>query len=212
MNILVVGMHKSGSTALFNIIRFCFIGRGDSIYSTWYGNYNEKNRKKINLVKIHNFDESLKDWADIIFNPKRGIRDSMSSNKRCLAEIRPWDKYDFEELLVRVAKQYASWKPYADYEFVYEDFIDNPTKIISEIAETLCVSVNPQNIYDSLMALTLNKNKKFGLQTPYVMCSPLSIGEMKVGGYNKYLTKEDLEIIEEYEKHNQDIMELRDRR
>lgn len=192
MNILVAGMHKSGSTALFNIIRFCF----EDVYSSWCGYYNEKNEAKTHLLKTHAYSKELRDWADIIFTTKRDMKDSISSAKRFLTtENIP---YDFNEYLKLNTKYYNDWKEYSDYEFVYERYIEDPIKIITEISSVLGVSIDAEKVYSMLMELISDKSLIFGDYTNHIITSKNLVGKMIVGGYADYLTKEEIEAIDSY--------------
>jgi len=199
MKVLVAGMQKSGSTALFNIIRLCFIESGSVPHSSWYHFYEPKNISVHHVVKVHALEEDFREWADIIFTAKRDIRDSMSSAKRCLKEFMPKGDYDFDEVLKLNTGYYFDWKPYSDYEFVYEDYTTNHTKVIAEIAEKLGVSINPKEVYSKLIDLTYNC-KSFGIHTPHLITSHFHVGKMQVGGYRDFLTEDEIEGIYKYGK------------
>ena len=192
MKILVAGMHKSGSTALFNIIRLCF----KDVYSSWCDYYNEKNESKIHLVKTHSYSKELMEWADIIFTTKRDMKDSTASIKRFLmAEKIP---YNFDKYLKLNTEYYEDWKEYSDYEFVYEQYIEDPIKIINEIALMLNVSIDAELIYSMLGELISDKSLVFGDHTNHMITSKNLIGKMIVGGHAEYLTKEEIDKVDSY--------------
>lgn len=102
MNITVVGMPQSGTTAIYNIVNFIFRLTGFKVKNLLYHPtvmhkakrgklYEVRNEEylreytgdEILIVKEHHFIPFLcNQWSDIIFVVKRDIRDSIASRRR----------------------------------------------------------------------------------------------------------------------------------
>ena len=108
MNVLVVGIPQSGSTALYNIIKcyldFNNIEHENFLYKAYKNDpFPRRDKNVVNdaylrnvkdprwkgaritetvLMKEHHYNEFLSGWADIIFLCRRDIRDSIASRRR----------------------------------------------------------------------------------------------------------------------------------
>jgi hypothetical protein len=131
-NVLVAGMEQSGSTLLFNIIRQIFLQKTIELYSCFYTDYVLSNYKDYQLVKIHNYNENIKNWARVIITTRRDIRDAIASH------IRRYGRYiPVEAIHHRLMTDYYGWEKVSNYEFVYEKYMNNKIIIIQELISVL---------------------------------------------------------------------------
>ena len=77
MNVLIAGMPRTASTAIFNIVRFIFEEKEMEYYSCL--KYDKSKEKENNVLKIHQYSPKFEKWFDIIILPIRDIRDVVCS-------------------------------------------------------------------------------------------------------------------------------------
>lgn len=143
MKILVAGMGRSGSTALYNIIRIAC----------------ERAGKTIRLNKTHGYNAKLHKWADMIFTSKRDMRDVVISDilfesRKCvMANVKKATPDALGRRCKRHLKLHADWQQYSDYEFAYERFVATPAAVIKEVLSVLGIKGDVQKIHNDLCKL-----------------------------------------------------------
>ncbi len=135
MNIISAGLHRSGSTWLFNVLRLIFLETNQEIYSCFMP-FDQAQFKSNNIVKIHKYHPSALNFADFIFLTKRDLRDiAASAVRRKLIPLKLEAIIDY--LTEVVNKEYLPWKPFIDLEIEYEKLIKNKRSYIALIGEKL---------------------------------------------------------------------------
>ena len=164
MKILVAGMGRSGSTALFNIIRI-ILNKKNINYKS---NYTHRHESGNSLIKYHGYDEVLKNTSDYIFTTKRELKDCLGSHFRFTHE--PKGKRTLKELCDQYLHYHIIWEKHSTYEFVYEKYKKDPVKIVKEVASVLHFNdVNEKEVLEELEKQTKDitkGNKENGFQSP----------------------------------------------
>lgn len=209
MNVLIAGMPRSASTALFNIVRFIYEQKGVNYRSCWFEDHNKEDEKEYNVMKIHFFDEKIKDWADYIITPRRDIRDVISS----YYNVRSSRGNKAIDLATAYIGWYNDWVEYSNNIIEYKDFIDDSFSIVENISKDIGFdSIDSKKVIDDVNKTYDNaKNRKI----PVGMVSNHLFGHSHVtnggvGYYNDVLKKEEIkEINDKYKdwllKYNYEI-------
>lgn len=192
MNILVAGMGSCGSTLLCNLVKFCYENNNQTIQISLAHSYIPITTDNI-LLKTHDFSKELLDWADIILTARRDLRDAVVSNKRRFPGLFLTE----EDFLFKTNEEIVShqdWVLYSNYEFVYEDYFSDGARIVSELADTLHLTVdNPDTILNK--AEELKRVTDFGHNSKNLLMSSEHIGDGKIGKYKELLTDREQELI-----------------
>lgn len=193
MNVLVCGMGRAGSTAVFNIVKILLSEKYGDIYACHESNYDKKNQKKVNLLKTHNKDYD--GWADIIITTRRDIRDVMASFKQFHSTYKPANAAKWAKTFIN---WHQKWFDKSNYEVVYEEFMSDRNKIIDEIANILNVeSYNITHIndkIDELKEIKVTKKLSFDKDT-LIHKKHISKHKGKVNIYNQILNKNEINSI-----------------
>jgi hypothetical protein len=154
IRILAAGMHRSGSTWLFNTLRMIFTSSGRTVYSCFFSEYDHQAAKgaTVHIAKTHQFDGVLSDRIegkrihyDYIFTTCRDLRDLAASTVR--AGIVPnRRKHIVQYLENTVIREYQDWAPYSDMEIRYEEMMQNKEAQIALISEKLGISISAPNV------------------------------------------------------------------
>lgn len=157
--ISVVGPTQSGSTMLFNLLRFIYMDtyKVDSCWVADYikGNYSECD---ILIVKCHAFREILQKDSDEIFLPIRDLRDcviSTAKRKGLKGQKMPslsikWRIGKFIRFIHKNIDYFESWENDATYILKYEDFKADPSKGLKAIANHLSISLTDEDVREVL--------------------------------------------------------------
>lgn len=197
--IVIAGMRHSGSTALFNIVRLSLLVKQINFFSGYTEQTNLAHaiceNVDIILLKTHEIRDDIYKCADVILTTRRDIRNTVASAMR----------RDFPLLKnLGSATEYAKynrmlhdiWLKFSHYEFIYENFINDPLSSISYILDILGLSnVSARHIYSLLVDLPLNDYKNT-LLSPSHITDP----ERKLS----YVDTLDGEVIQKIEHHHQD--------
>ncbi len=170
--IIVAGMRHSGSTALFNIIRLTLEAL-ELEYISCYSEHNDcvtnvLDHKNNYLVKTHELRDDLLSIASIIFTARRDLRDAVASAKR-----RGFHTFKTIGGAVEYAKYnrglHDLWQPYSDYEFIYEEFMREPSVVINTVLQVLGAETVDQNkIYDNLIRLPTDRYEETLLSPTHI--------------------------------------------
>ena len=138
--ILVAGMRQSGSTALFNIVRFMFEAKGIDI-DTGYSEGEDfielpSTAHRPRLIKTHELREDLIASASFIFTTRRDLRNTVASAARrefylLKALLGPVNYANYNRRL------HDQWRIHSQFEFVYEAFVTDESATIDQIFRTL---------------------------------------------------------------------------
>lgn len=132
MNILIAGMGRSGSTALFNIVRELL--KDTDLYSHHEFEFDMGAQKTNNILKTHY--KEYDDWPDIILTARRNMIDVLASFKKFHGRY----SSDPPEVWVkRFLEWHEKWVDRTDYEMEYDRFVCAPITIIKEIAAVIGV-------------------------------------------------------------------------
>ena len=192
MNVLIAGMGRSGSTAIFNLVKTLLEGKYGEIYSVFEDDYRETECKEVNLIKTHFNDHG--EWADIIITTRRDIRDVISAFK----QFNPTYENKTEQWTKAFLDWHARWVNKTDYEVIYEIFINNREKIINEIATILDVeNYDIEDVNNKLDSLHNNRkiDGKFDKET-LIHRNHISKTKGKIGSYKEILSDAEINVIE----------------
>ncbi|MBA43118.1 MAG: hypothetical protein CMF62_03800 [Magnetococcales bacterium] len=168
--ISVVGPTQSGSTLLFNLIRF-ILQNFYVIDSCWVESFKkgeyDKNCEYL-IVKAHGYDQELKNKSDLIFLPIRDFRDSAISHAKRFGNNSDVYKKNNNKFNVKFYMKnikdnielFSKWKEYSNYIFNYEEYTKNNKKIIDEICHKFSLNLNQDQIDTVLKkSVELHKSK-----------------------------------------------------
>lgn len=155
MIIVSAGLHRSGSTWLYNTLRMIYIESGREVYGSFIDQYDSKNKTPIHIVKTHNYRLVTKEMASSIFMTVRDLRDIIASAVRRNL-IQP-TLADVEKYLDNVIKREWRWREFADMELKYEEVIKNKAKATSKIAKLLGVKIDPIKVSQLVESLEIPK-------------------------------------------------------
>ena len=136
LNILVAGMRHSGSTALFNAIRYIFESSGIE-YQSGYSETDEFKKlvihtDSVRIIKAHEMRDDLVDSADFIFTTKRDLRDTVASasrrNFKLLNQLGGCINYGKYNCMLHML-----WNGYSNFEFDFENYIENEVNELERI-------------------------------------------------------------------------------
>lgn len=134
--ILAAGMVRTGSTWLYNVLRYAYLNAGQRVYGCYASDYVTETQADVHVVKIHNYDDELRRRADLIFTCWRDLRDVAASAVR-----KGWvtgDAADLVPYLRRIlAMQYDAWEPCSDYEAMYPMIADMPLLAVRRLLARL---------------------------------------------------------------------------
>lgn len=144
--ISVVGPTQSGSTLLFNLLRFVYLELGQTVASCWYEDYfthNYRRHTDVLIVKIHKWSPQLKMRSDHLFMPIRDVRDAAISGATRYEKGKDF-QYLYAHMALNIAL-YHKWKPYAKL-FVYEQFVADRIAGLQSVIETLGVELTEEQM------------------------------------------------------------------
>jgi hypothetical protein len=150
--IVCAGIHHSGSTWIYNILRYAFMNAEKKVHADQYGKgaFDLKCNAEVYIAKTHLFWPELAEKADIVITSIRDIRDIIASAIRREEILGSATAVSAETQRI-IALEYEPWKAYSNYEMRYEEMIADRVgmalKILTlldlplEYAETICEDV-----------------------------------------------------------------------
>jgi hypothetical protein len=148
--ILVVGCYRSGTTALFNLVRLVLKHTGKDYDGYFWGGKTMSN-KEYQLVKTHTYSKAFAKKAYKIFIAYRKlseIKKSMSALKNVGDRYANAANLEYLETAQGFAKQ---WLAEADYIQHFDTLVNMPLLIIGDIYEELNIK------YDTKQAMKILK-------------------------------------------------------
>lgn len=143
--IIAAGAFRSGSTWLFNAIRFALIEGKKDCYSCWVDDFDAEKANKTDyvLIKIHQPSEEWRKKAWRIFTIHRDLRDVARSAIDFLS-IKNTD--DVLQCVGVAARDHAFWKQHCDRDYRYDQIAGFSSQIIRDIASSLDLALNNSQV------------------------------------------------------------------
>jgi|688.fasta_scaffold283559_2 hypothetical protein len=144
--ILSAGMHRSGSTLLFNILKeILSLKYKTNLSSGWYGDFDKIQKGNAYLIKVHALTILLRLRSKYIFYTYRDVRTAaVSANKVLNVPI------SIEEIRNGI-KEYIKAKKIANLTIQYEKIIGNTLDVIHDILNLLSIKADADLIYNKCM-------------------------------------------------------------
>lgn len=150
--VLAAGMARTGSTWLYNAVRYCFLCGGRSVYGAYVDAYEPAIEADVHVVKVHNFDGDLQRGAHIIVTTRRDLRDVAASMVR-----KGWVSDDPMALDIYLRQtlvlQHDAWRRHSDLEVDYEEIVRDPTTAVRRMVGILAVPAAPEAVAQCLEVL-----------------------------------------------------------
>lgn len=192
--ILCAGMRRSGSTWLYNVLRYCYLNAGYRTYGDYVKEYNASVPADVHVVKVHPFNRELCGRADHVFTTIRDLRDAVASMVRFkLAHNTPTGIARAARQLI--AREYEPWAPYAALEIRYEEMIlDRPGTIAKVLRILELPDVDPQEVQRDIEKLTRMALPDRDRAT---QLWPRHLTDGRLGSYADTLSPRLVEIVED---------------
>lgn len=150
--IVSAGMPRSGSTWLYNALRFLLQDRYSecNLVCGWCEDVDlAQVASDIVLLKVHSFERKIADRANAIFYSFRDIRDALASYKR------KFGKEPSVQMANHFVRHDRLWRGVSHYNMRYEKMIENPEGVLGEIASVLVPDrrINYKNILNKIERL-----------------------------------------------------------
>lgn len=185
MRIIVAGLYRSGSTWLFNVVRFICEEHG-TVYSCFEDQYDqwESGKFDFEIVKAHKFDEIWIPGSVILtsIRPWKEVRKSM-------IRLRELNKTGNKTQHIRIPtflEWLARWNNHNNYCMEFKDIYTRPLGVIKEVAAAISLDCEAKAIYEKVQAL---KPPKDGIDKVTLMHS---------NHITKYYSKKD---FKKYQNH-----------
>jgi hypothetical protein len=184
--ILSAGMHRSGSTWLFNVLRTIFLSRRKKVYSCFANKYDGGKKENIHIIKIHTFSQKFYDLSDYVFITKRDIRDiAASAIRRNLIENNLQSVLNYIHIVIE--KEHTYWAGKYNLEIVYERISRHKLKYLKLISQILQENINVKKVCKDVDKI--KPKKKFDSVTQ------LHPDHITNGHYKKTLSKKVIDSI-----------------
>jgi len=143
--ILTAGMHRSGSTLLYNVVRLCLQQHhGARAICGWIDSLERDPEAAVYLAKIHRVRRSLAWRARSVFFTYRDVRSALvSANRKFGTELST-------EFCRRQILEFERARKYADILLRYEDFSRDLPGTVHRVATTLGISVNADDVLTAI--------------------------------------------------------------
>ena len=147
MKILVNGCWRSGTTALYNLVRVICLEHG-TVYSCFEDQYNEEEAKKYDyeIVKVHKFRPHWVGWSNCIFTIFREPNEVLNSMSRFRKSGgRELDNSD----ALRGLAYWGHYQQYTNFSANYTQIAKGSHKLVSELSKQIGVKVYPPDIIET---------------------------------------------------------------
>jgi len=191
--IICAGMHRSGSTWLYNVVRYCFMNAGCRTYGDYAKKYNASIPADVHVLKLHPFKQHYCDRAEHIFTTVRDLRDIVASMIRFnITRPTPRDVAHCTEKLIN--REYAAWAPYSSLETRYEDMTrDRPAAIAAILRVLDLPDVDPVEVHRDVEKLTMMALPDLDRST---QLWPRHLTNGRTGSYAETLSPELVKVVE----------------
>lgn len=134
--ILCAGMKRSGTTWLYNVLRYCYLNAGMSVYADFDDAYQSQCAADVHVLKIHEYRKDRRQAADLVFTSIRDLRDAVASQvRRKMIPNEPQACANCAERMMLL--EYQPWQQHSDYEMRYEEMIRDPVGTVQDISNRL---------------------------------------------------------------------------
>jgi len=190
--IVCAGMHRSGSTWLYNVVRYCYLNAGYRTYSDAAHQYKASILADVHVVKIHRFDQKLYEKAERIFTTVRDLRDVVASMIRF--KLTRDTKRDVARCTAKlISRDYLPWAVYSDMEVRYEEMIRDRPGTITAILRILDLpDVDPVEVQRDVEKLTKMALPDVDRTTQFL---PHHLTDGRIGSYGETLSPMLLEVV-----------------
>jgi len=192
--ILCAGMRRSGSTWLFNVLRYSYLNAGYRIYGDYTKEYKSSIPADVHVVKIHPFDHGYCERSELIFTTIRDLRDVVASMVRFKLA------HNTQSGIARcarqlIAREYTPWATHSNLEIRYEEMVrDRPAAIAQILAVLGLPDVDPQEVHRDIEKLTLIALPEHDRTT---QIWPHHLTDGRLGSYSETLSPQLIGIIED---------------
>ena len=194
--VVCAGGRRSGSTWLFNALKFILLFKGHDVYAHFFNRYyNPENNQPYHLLKIHKFEEKVLRPSDFVFTIHRDLRDVAASLVRRKL-IKNDQREIIDELKKIMKRELKLWCENATLDLKYEDVIEDKPKYIQILAQTMEMPIELKDaaeIHKKVERLPIPE-KRYSRITHL---HPNHITDGTWGSYKKTLSKEAVKKIEE---------------
>lgn len=144
MRILIAGCWRSGTTALYNLVRVICEEHGNT-YACFEDTYNESigGEFDFEIVKVHKFKKTWIDWADLVFTIWREPGEVWNSFNRF---FKSQDKETTLNDYGRGLTWFGLYNRFADYEVRYKQLNRSTEKLARGLAEQIGFDINEKQI------------------------------------------------------------------
>ncbi len=214
--ILAAGMHRSGSTWMFNAARLLLQRSGtEKLMSGWIGDVDVlKGEKTVILLKAHRFEPFAARHASTVLYSFRDIRDVLASLKR-FSGVEP----NIEDTRKQIRRD-LQWRPVADFAMRYEDMVKNPSVTLRRLAHVLDVeNYDADDILTELGSMSYSSTPSKSenhRHNPDNLLHKSHVTDGRHGSWHSWLSAElvqqiEVEFSEWLSKHNYPLPEHRPR-
>lgn len=149
--ILAAGMPRSASTWLYNAVRLLISrlpGMDQQFSCGWIGDWRQIPRRRIMLIKVHDYHKQLVEQASCILYSYRDVRDAIASS------LRKFGQPPTLEVADEYLSQYEKWTGVADFVMRYETMLEDRTGMVMQIARQLGIAdTDPDGITAAIAEL-----------------------------------------------------------
>ncbi|MGD9827250.1 MAG: glycosyltransferase [Hyphomicrobiaceae bacterium] len=193
--VLCAGIHRSGSTFLFNVAHEVLSRTGKPVCAEWILGYNEQDPAPIHLVKLHDPAPWLEDVADVVFTSRRDLRDIVASLDRMnLAQ----GTDEHRQVAMTAAELHRYWAETTAFDFAYEEVMADRVGAVEQMARILGVPLTRAEAEDALANIDNTiKNSSSSHWDSATLLHPNHRGGGDVMGWRLKLPRRTIEAIEE---------------
>lgn len=144
MRILTVGQRRSGSTALFNLIRVVCEQNGRT-YGCFEDTYDEDIADQCDfvIIKAHKYKEELVHWADVVFTIFREPEDVKASIERF---AKKGGKEYTDKDFIRGLAWWGLYQFHASYCVYFNQIVRSPGTVARRTAEIMDLVIDEKKV------------------------------------------------------------------
>lgn len=181
IKICVVGTTQSGSTRLFNMLRFLYESQHKKVHSCWHYK-NENVSSDVIISKIHDCDINYLNNFTFTFLPLRNILDSAISRKKRLPET------SLENNCLHNIQLFNKFKDKVNHVVIYEQYSVNQIKKVCSILKIQLDDIQIIAIMKKLDGMFDSLNSKQSKNTRLTKSLLSSSHNTANGNSNKFTT------------------------
>lgn len=132
--IAIVGVYRSGSTWMFNVVKTILKEAGYSV--TWRNDpYKEdalESDADFHIIKMHEYYEKLHDASDIILTSRRSFNGVERSYRQLRYDITV-DNDTIRDMFI----EYGKWHLFTNYDMEFVDMVTDRLKVVADLTRTV---------------------------------------------------------------------------